>query len=236
MKEKTVSLNVNGDNIKIKSYYPTDRIDEIILFCHGFPGNSRLPELAPSLKNRLVVEINYKGDKGCEGKFSFLGSITDVISTVTNYIRKTKYRNVPITALGYSMGSFYTLYATRGKPTLFNKVILLNPVVDTKALFSNELLMEELWESARNILSLEVPLFYKMEIELINRDLNPMDFASKLKIPISIVQSTDDEVLSPEIAEEFYHKLNCEKKFFKIPGGKHDLKGNEKQLLKAICG
>lgn len=232
----TASLDVSGDRIEINLYCPANCVDGIVLFCHGFPGNNRLSKLASSLKNKLVVEINYRGDKNCEGKFSFLGSITDIISTVINYIKKTKYKDMPITALGYSMGGFYVLYAIRGRPTLFSDMILLNPVVDTEALFSNKLLMEELWESARDILSLEDPSFYDLEITLINEKLNPMNFASELKIPISVVQSTADEVLSPEIVERFYRQLNCQKKLFKIPGGKHDLGGNEEQLLKAIRG
>ena len=234
--KETDSLNVGEDWIKINLYHPADCVDGIVLFCHGFPGNNRLPKLASSLKNKLVVEINYRGDESCEGKFSFLGSVIDVVSTVINYIKKTKYKDMPITALGYSMGGFYALYAIRGKPTLFNEMVLLNPVVDTKAFFSDKLLMEELWESARDTLSLEDQSFYDMEMGLIGEKLNPMDFASKLKLPITVLQSTADEVLSPEIAEEFYRRLNCKKKFFKIPNGKHDLEGNEGQLLKAICG
>ena len=111
----------------------------------------------------------------------------------------------------------------------------MNPVVDTEAFFSNESLMEELWSYAGGILSLEKPLFYNEEIKLINESSNPMDFASELKIPISIVQSTADEVLLPEIAKGFCGLLNCEKSYFEIPDANHDLEGNEEQLIQAIC-
>ena len=63
-----------------------------MLFCHGFPGSSRLNLLCDNLKNSSIslVEINYRGDKKSEGKFSFLGSIKD-IRTVASYL-KEKYK------------------------------------------------------------------------------------------------------------------------------------------------
>jgi predicted alpha/beta-fold hydrolase len=79
---------------------------KILLFCHGFPGSSRLVSLYDNLKNNSIsiVEINYRGDKKSEGKFSFLGSIKD-IKTASIFL-KEKYK-LPLYALGYSMGGFY---------------------------------------------------------------------------------------------------------------------------------
>jgi hypothetical protein len=42
-------------------------------------------------------------------------------------------------------------------PNVFEKVILLNPVVDSMALFSNKPLIDELWIHAKDILSLKTP-------------------------------------------------------------------------------
>ena len=235
MKKERVSLNVCGDEIEVDFYHPIGDVKKVLLFCHGFPGTNRLPELASSLEHELVVEVNYRGDENCGGNFSFLGSIDDVTTTV-DYIRNRYGQHMSVTALGYSMGGFYAANAMKNQPSLFNEVILLNPVVDTKTFSPNELLMEELWLYAGGILSLEKPLFYDEEIKLINESLNPMDFASELKIPISVVQSTDDEVLLPETAEDFYYLLNCKKRLFQIPNAKHDLEGNEEQLIQAIRG
>ena len=53
------------------------------------------------------------------------------------------------------MGGFYVSNIINEDPNIFEKVILLNPVVDSMALFSNKPLMDELWEHAKNILSLK---------------------------------------------------------------------------------
>lgn len=234
MRKEIVGLNICGDKIKEFLYYPKGDFKEVLLFCHGFPGTNRLPELVSSLEHKLVVEMNYKGDKNCGGNFSFLSSIDDIITTI-KYIRSRYGQRIPITALGYSMGGFYVANVMRNNPSLFDKVVLLNPVVDTKAFFSDKLLMEGLWSHAGGILSLEKLLFYNEEIELINESLSPMDFAFELRVPISIVQSTADEVLLPEIAKRFYCLLSCEKNYLEIPDAKHDLEGNEKELIQAIC-
>jgi len=234
MKKERAGLDICRNRIIVDLYHPLGDAREVLLFCHGFPGTNRLPKLALSLKRKLVAEVNYKGDKNCGGNFSFLGSMENIITTV-DYIRNRYGQHLPITALGYSMGGFYVTNVMRDKPSLFDKVILLNPVVDTKAFFSDKLLMEELWSYAEDTLSLEDCLFYNKEIKLINGSLNPMDFASELKVPISIIQSTDDEVLLPEITKRFYRLLDCEKNYLKIPKAKHDLEGDEEQLIQTIC-
>ena len=235
MKTKTFCLNVDGKEIANELYGSTDDSEKILLFCHGFPGTNRLNKLAPILEDRNIstVEINYRGDKKSEGNFSFLGSIKD-IKQVTDYL-KNEYDNSKIYALGYSMGGFYICNIIKEDPKLFDKTILLNPVVDTQTLFSNAHLMKELWNYARDILSLEKPEVYDEEIKLVNKKYNPMDFVDKIKTPIYFVQSTDDEVLPFETAKRFYSLLNCEKRFIEIPGATHDLDGDEKQLVNLIC-
>jgi pimeloyl-ACP methyl ester carboxylesterase len=206
---------------------------KILLFCHGFPGSSRLVSLYDNLKNNSIsiVEINYRGDKKSEGKFSFLGSIID-IKTVAIFL-KEKYK-VPIHALGYSMGGFYVCNIINNEPNVFEKVILLNPVVDSMSLFSNNLIMDELWQHAKNILSLRTPKTYKAEITRVISDLNPIGFVKQLKNNIIIIQSSRDEVLEPKLAKKFYSLINSKKSYVEIPNKKHDLMGDEKELLDSL--
>jgi alpha-beta hydrolase superfamily lysophospholipase len=175
--------------------------------------------------------MNYRGDKKSEGKFSFLGSIID-IKTVAIFL-KEKYK-LPIHALGYSMGGFYVSNIINENPNIFEKVILLNPVVDSMALFSNKLLMDELWQHAKNILSLKTPETYKDEITRVISDLNPIGFVKKLKNNIIIIQSTEDEVLEPKLAKKFYILINSKKSYVEMPNKKHDLMGDEKELIDAL--
>ena len=175
--------------------------------------------------------MNYRGDKKSEGKFSFLGSIKD-IKTASNFL-KEKYK-LPLYALGYSMGGFYVSNIIINDSNVFEKVILLNPVVDSMSLFSNKLLMDELWQHAKNILSLKRPETYKDEIARVISDLNPIGFVKKLKNNIIIIQSTNDEVLEPKLAKKFYSLINSKKSYVEMPNKKHDLMGDEKELIDAL--
>ena len=228
-----LSLYINGSKIICEQYGNIKNAKKILLFCHGFPGSSRLVRLYDNLKNKSIslVEMNYRGDKKSEGKFSFLGSIKD-IKTVANFL-KDKYK-VPLHALGYSMGGLYVFNIINTEPHIFEKVILLNPVVDSTALFSNKHLMDELWNNAKNILSLKTPETYEEEIARIISNLNPIAFVEKLKTNIIIIQSTNDEVLDPKLAKKFYTLLKGEKNYLEILNKKHDLMGDEKELIDAL--
>jgi alpha-beta hydrolase superfamily lysophospholipase len=122
------------------------------------------------------------------------------VRTVVSYL-KEKYK-APLHALGYSMGGFYVTNIINKEPHVFEKVMLLNPVVDAMALFSNKPLMNKLWEHAKNILSLKLPEDYEEEISKIISELNPIEFAEKLKS--NIIQSTSDEVLAPELTKRLF--------------------------------
>ena len=228
-----ISLCVDGSVIVCKQHGDIKNAKKILLFCHGFPGSSRLVRLYDNLKNKSisVVEMNYRGDKKSEGKFSFLGSIKD-IKTVASFL-KEKYK-VPLHALGYSMGGLYVSNIINNEPNIFEKVILLNPVVDSKALFSDKPLMDELWNHAKIILSLKLPGNYEEEISKIISELNPIGFVEKLKSNVIIIQSTSDEVLEPKLAKKFYSLLNTEKSYHEILNKKHDLMGDEKELIDAL--
>ena len=233
IKKTELSLNIDGSKIVCDHYGDINNAKKIVLFCHGFPGSSRLVLLGNNLKNSSIslVEINYRGDKKSEGKFSFLGSVKDIRAVASHL--KEKYK-VPLHALGYSMGGFYVTNLINKEPDIFDQIILLNPVVDTMSLFSNKQLMDELWEHANNILSLKPTEDYKKEISEVIGKLNPLGFAEKLKSKITIIQSTKDEVLAPELAKRFYTLLSCEKSYREVVNATHDLMGDEKELIDVI--
>ena len=233
IKKTELSLNIDGSKIIFEYYGDINNAKKIVLFCHGFPGSSRLVLLGNNLKNSAIslVEINYRGDKKSEGKFSFLGSIKDIRAVASHL--KEKYK-VPLHALGYSMGGFYVSNIINKEPFVFDQIILLNPVVDTIYLFSNKQLMDQLWEHAKNILSLKPTEDYKEEISEVISKLNPLGFAEKLKGKITILQSTNDEVLAPELAKKFYTLLSCKKSYREVVNATHDLMGDEKELIDVI--
>ncbi|MDA9906840.1 lysophospholipase [Flavobacteriaceae bacterium] len=233
IKKTELSLNIDGSKIIFEYYGDINNAKKIVLFCHGFPGSSRLVLLGNNLKNSAIslVEINYRGDKKSEGKFSFLGSIKDIRAVASHL--KEKYK-VPLHALGYSMGGFYVSNIINKEPFVFDQIILLNPVVDTISLFSNKQLMDQLWEHAKNILSLKPTEDYEEEISEVIGKLNPLGFVEKLTNKITIIQSIKDEVLAPELAKKFYTLLSCEKSYREVVNATHDLMGDEKELIDVI--
>ena len=62
------------------------------------------------------------------------------------------------------MGGLYVCNIINKEPHLFDKIVLLNPVVDSMELFSDKLLMDKLWINAKKILSLNTHNAYKKEI------------------------------------------------------------------------
>ncbi|MFH1236704.1 MAG: alpha/beta fold hydrolase [Parcubacteria group bacterium] len=226
-------ISVNNQKITCLEYTPERELKGVVLFCHGFPGTNRMPKLAQVLNERGfgMVELNYRGDKASEGEFSFLGSIEDVEESVKQ-LRK-KFVNVPLTALGFSAGGLYVSIAAHNNPDLFDRIVLLNPLVDASFLSSDNPLMGKLWKEAAAMLTLQEREEYEHEVEIIKTKHNPIDFASEMRTPMVIVQGTDDEVLPVEVVEEFFGRLKGIKEFTWIVGGKHGVEGDEKEIVEA---
>ena len=233
MKVESFEIGIGGEKI-MNRFFSGINIEKIILFCHGFPGTNRLVKLRPILAKKGVgfVEINYRGDKLSKGKFSFLGSMRD-IREVTKYLH-LRYPNIKLRLLGYSCGAFYVMNLIKNNQGMFDKIILLNPLLDAKFL-SDSPLMKELWKSATITLKLRKKSFYDKEIKKINMSFNPLKLTYNLKVPIYIIQSQRDEVLPIDVAKIFHSKLGSRSKLIWIPNAKHDLNGNETELVEALC-
>jgi len=198
--------------------------EKTILFAHGFPGTNRLPGIITHLRKKGFswVEINYKGDKKTKGKFSFLGSIED-IKDATNWIQ-SQFNPYKLYILGYSYGGFCTLNLIRENPNLYDKVLLLNPVIDAE-FFKIHPIMPSLWDIAEKILKLYPKDFYREEIEKIINNYNPIKFTHELKDNLYIIQSTEDMLCPKELAKEFAKITNST--FIPLLDKGHDLKGEE---------
>src|SRR3989338_1738871 len=230
---ESFETRVENERVYTQLYHPQYADERIVLFCHGFPGTNRLPHLAGFLDSTKtsLAEINYRGDAKSTGKFSFLRAIDD-IKEVTTSLRE-KYLGTKVYGLGYSCGGLYVLNIVRDNPHFFDGVYLLNPVLDTYFL-SDSPLMAELWDYAKNMLSLEEKNFYQRETATINKNHNPMDFAGDLETSVTLFQSTEDEVLPLADVHQFMAKLKGDKKLILIPQRQHDLEGNEREIKEGL--
>ena len=219
-----------------KIYYPKDKKcfficynceylrERVIIFAHGFPGTNRLLRLIPYLGERRTawIEVNYRGDKGTRENFSLLGSIEDIIDT-THFV-KERFKPSFIYILGYSYGGFCTLNVIKRYPLLYDKVILLNPVLDGE-FFKNHPIMPILWNEAKKILSLREEEFYKREIEEIIKNYNPLRFKNQISTKLFLIQSTEDALCPISLAKEFANYTNTT--LIPLPQKPHDLEGDE---------
>lgn len=94
-RSKIFSISVEGKKVVSVVHYPIQKGGKVLLFCHGFPGTNRLPHLRESLAKYpfSLIEINYRGDKASEGRFSFLGCSEDILK-VTQYLQK-QWASIP---------------------------------------------------------------------------------------------------------------------------------------------
>ncbi|MFA5134631.1 MAG: alpha/beta fold hydrolase [Patescibacteria group bacterium] len=226
------TIEVNDEKIAYFEYPTKQALKGIVLFCHGFPGGNRLDTLAKPLNEHEItlIEANYRGDPECGGKFSFFGSLDD-IKTLTHAIKK-QYPVVPITILGFSMGGFFTCCLARDYPDLFNKIVLLNPLLDVS--FTKTEIMQRLWIEAHEALQLYDQNLYRDETERMFHEANPIDFVPELKPKIHMVISTNDEVLPPATAQRFYDRLPNKGKFTWIQGAEHSVSGDEPEIINAL--
>ncbi|MDD5040399.1 MAG: alpha/beta hydrolase [Patescibacteria group bacterium] len=227
------TIQVNNETVAYFEYPAVKPLKGVVLFCHGFPGGNRLTTMADTLNNLgyTVEEINYCGDQESGGTFSFLESVEDIKQLALHL--KKEYAGVPLIALGFSAGGFYLCALVRTQPTLFDKIVLLNPLLDLS--FLETPIMAELWDEARQTLRLRDKIFYENEMRQIADECNPVNFVSELQPKISIVQSDGDTVLPPKTAEFFFNSLPNPGIFKWIKDGQHSVSGNEPELIETIA-
>ncbi len=227
------SLAVHNENINyIVHATEQNLLKHIVLYCHGFPGGNRMVGLVKPLQEHgiTMIEARYRGDEGCGGKFSFLGSIED-ITVITTQLRK-EYPGIPITVLGFSAGGYYTCNIIRKQPNMFDGVVLLNPLLDLS--FMETATMHRLWQEAKESLSLHDEKFYADELTTMRRDYHPVDFVSELKPKINMVVSEKDTALPPQTAKQFYDQLPNPGTFRWIPNAPHGVNGDEPEIVKVV--
>lgn len=214
-----------------------DKPKKMVLFCHGFPGIARLEKLRELLISRGIgwAETRYRGDPNYKGYFNFLAPLVDIVVAAQRV--RERFPEACVSVIGYSYGGFCVLNILKFSPNSFDEVILLNPLLDTSFLKTEE--MRRLIEDARYVIRIRGYDDHARDIEEISRFNNPKNFVSELElaIPVSLVLSQKDEVLPLSEAMDFYARLKVRnRRLTWIPEAGHELRGDEPELLEAVCG
>lgn len=233
MKALPFSVSVQGSQVNSIAYLPDGQLRKLIVFLHGFPGTSRPEYLREPLCSQGVgiIEVAYRGDKDSEGKFSFLGSLEDIKSAL-DYLDQ-QFPDVEKHALGYSTGALYILNVVHHYQTSLRSLVLLNPVVDSHFL-SDDPIMSTLWELAESRITLKTPEEYRDELTIAHEKFNPMNFVKEIQLPITVLQSQEDEVVPIPTVEEFFARVVNKRKFVWLPNEKHHLQGGGREVAKIL--
>lgn len=233
MAKSKIEVIFADEKIKNYAYRPTTKLSGILLFCPGFPGTNRLPKLAHRMNDSgiMLVELNYSGTQESTSTFSFYKCMKNI--ELTGYHLRRQFPGKKIVALGYSVGALYLANVAYKKPQLFDKIILANPILTPKFLLENPL-MPDLWKIAKRILKLEKAKHYESEIYSMLSQNDPLMFAGKIITPTEFVLSEKDEIASNANARVLYAKLKTQAGLSLISRAKHELVGDERELVAAL--
>ena len=227
-------------DIFIKEYKP-EKIDKIIIACHGFGGDkesSAIEMLAKSLikNNILVIAFDFPahGESNVEGEeFTIENCINDLIS-VEEYA-KEQYGDLPIGIFATSFGAYITLLKINKYGNTYFSIVLRAPAICMDEIFKNSILIEDIENFKKRgyaILGYEkkMKVLYKYYEDLINNKLfNIYNKNEKMLI----LQGTEDDMAPISDTIKFIKEKNTNAKLEKIIGADHRMK-KPGELEKAI--
>ncbi len=204
-------ININlGKGIIIKAWLihrkNNDKEGPYILFCHGNAGNisHRLP-IAKTLSEKgfNVMLFDYRGYGESTGKPSEKGIYEDTLAVYNYMVNNKKIHPSKINLIGISLGCNAALYLAQREK--INTITIIAPITSAK-------------EVARTI-----PLYYIFSFFLESNFLNNKIFVEKIKIPILIAHSKDDEIVPYDMGKKLFEICPSKnKKFITLSGGHNE--------------
>ena len=193
------------DRLKLAAWYiPAEKADFTVLFCHGNGGNMTHRLDTINILNELGLNcfiFDYRGYGASEGKPSETGTYYDVEAA---YKWLTKKKNIPpenIILFGRSLGGSIAAY--------------LASKVEAKALVIES--------SFTSYVDIGKKFYPYMPVHLAARFSYPtIDYVRKIRLPVMIIHSRNDEVIPFEFGLRLYDAANEPKEFVEISGSHND--------------
>ena len=216
----------------------------IIVMFHGFTGhkveNRRLyVDIARDLCNNgfAVLRFDYRGHG--DSPFLFeefkLDWALEDAEHVLNYVLRDLRDKVNVDRIGLiglSLGGAVSIYIA--SKYAVKSMILLSPAIDFSRIGADSL------KNMAGKIGLKYIYFGPLRIRTKNmlemRKFNGFKFLEKIKASTLIIHSKDDKVVPYSLSQEFYEKLNVEKKLILLDEGGHVFEtwGSRKRVKKEI--
>lgn len=229
--------SLNGYNISVRTYMPTEQIKEIIIAIHGFGGDKdssaiRLLADKMSKENFMIICFDFPSHGSSEveaDKLTIDNCIND-IETIEQYIKDNFGKNIKTNIFATSFGAYITLLKILKKDTKYNKIVLRAPAIKMDEILKNTLLRESFDNFKRNKLTklgfrriMNVPYDFYEELKE-NKILELYENEQK----IFIIQGTEDDVAPIKDTMELRALDKNNITLYEIKGADHRMKKNGK--------
>lgn len=243
MKESLANFQSKGRQIVGILHLPRQKNAPIIILLHGWgmgkTGNPQFTFVRAArefCKNGFVVlRFDFRGVGDSEGDFDDYTQTTmlEDLDAAISYLKRLQGVNPErIGILGWSMGGSTAIIGAAKNRKIKCLISWASPA-DHKDLWSPSLL-KELERKRRIILDYSSGLSVTWKGVLEDFKYKAYEAIRKVKVPILLINGTEDTLVHPNQAEKLYKNANKPKKLVLIEGAHHGFYGeNEKrQLLK----
>lgn len=234
-----VSIPCEGVRLLGRLYRPNDEcVYPAVVFCHGYPGDTKNMDLAEELALKSVVALifYYMGAWGSGGEYR-LTNLVPSTSAAVKYLRDQNCVDLDRVGLvSHSMGAVPLTKCLSVDKSLRTGV-LMAPASDLRN-----------W-SQKPYLDSIVPVFLEMaegklagwteeklrqDLKVAAYELNPIETVRKVHSPLLVVLGTNDTVTTPSDIRSLYEAANEPKRLVEIEGADHGFSEHRIPLQKTV--
>ena len=194
-----------SDYINVWHFTPFEN-ERVVLYCHGNNDNNSYRDYIIDICKRFhlnLLLVDYRGYGNSDGRPTSEGVVIDA-KCAYGYLRRT-YEHDQIIVWGESLGGSAAIRVAAEYPC--HKLILLATFASLPDIFANS----KMNKFAKNSLATMVDFMWD--------NINSKYWISKIKCPIAIIHSKDDELIPYPNSKILYNSISHnEKKFISVKG------------------
>jgi pimeloyl-ACP methyl ester carboxylesterase len=241
VKLENIEFTSAGNILLGRIYRPEGKMRKAaVIFCHGFPGDTKNMDLAEELALNGIVTLifYYQGAWGSGGKYS-LTKLEVGVRDAAAYLKTLPYvdpRRVGL--ISHSMGALPLSKLMSLDPSIKTGV-LMAPVADIEVLIAKrgkEGTAKRYASMAEGKLNGATYESLLKDLEEVLKTTNPVDLAPKIMAPIIVIVGSKDEDTPPEMCREFYKAAGEPKKWVQIEGADHSFSEHRIPLTGGVLG